>query len=366
MHSAEEAEETNRSMRASRWQPRLPGSAERLKSSVFAVERSAGIFRLLRDSRWRSARLLILCYHGVSQEDEHEALRELYVPADLLRRRMTALRDGGYQVLSLSDGLDRLAAGTLPARAVTITFDDGFVDFSRVAYPILKEFQFPATVYVSTEYVQRQLPAFPAIVAYILWRARGRKADGCGITSDGLPLRTATAPERLATLGRITAGLESMDPVQRDERAAAIAARLGVDYASIKQKRLFYLMTTQELANIDRSLIDVQLHTHRHTQPHDRDLFQKELDDNRTVLTSAGILNSTLRHFCYPNGEVRHELPVWLREQGIRSATTCLPGIADRNCNTLLMPRFVDTQDVSPLKFEAWLCGAAALLPKRG
>ncbi len=349
--------------------PSKPVSAtEALKAGVFSVGRSTGFFHVLRDSRWRSTRLLVLCYHGVSQADEHEGVRELYVPADLFRRRMIALRNGGYRVLPLAEGLERLASGTLPPRAVALTFDDGFVDFSRVAAPILEEFKYPATVYVSTEYVEAQLPVFPPVLPYLVWKARGRDADGNGITVDGSALKTGTEAERAETVARLGTSVAEMklkEPVARDEFAARVAQRLGLDYASIKRDRLLHLMTEQEVADLRRDLFDIQLHTHRHTQPNDRQLFQSEISDNRQALAKMGASPQTLTHFCYPNGEVRPELPVWLRELGVQSATTCVPGIADRDSDALLIPRFVDTQDVDSLKFEAWLCGAAALLPRR-
>jgi peptidoglycan/xylan/chitin deacetylase (PgdA/CDA1 family) len=347
---------------------RFASSTEAIKSSIFAVGNSIGLFELVRNSAWRASRLLILCYHGVSQVDEHQAMQTLYVPPDLLRSRFAALKKGGYAVVSLREGLDRLEAGTLPPRAVALTFDDGLVDFYRVAYPMLCEFGFPATAYVATQYVQQQLPAFPAILSYILWATRGREVDGRGIVTDGLPLATRTEAERAMSVGRLTATARALgadSPRLRDEYAAQVARRSGVDYDSIKRQRLFYLMTQQELAELDPRLVDVQLHTHTHSQPPDRARFHREIADNRDVIAAAGVSRAALDHFCYPNGETRPELPTWLREEGIRSATTCVPGLAHRRADPLLLPRFVDTQNVSALKFEAWLCGAATLLPRR-
>jgi peptidoglycan/xylan/chitin deacetylase (PgdA/CDA1 family) len=264
--------------------------------------------------------------------------------------------------------LDRLAAGTLPRRSVAITFDDGFVDFHRLAYPMLREFGFPATVYVSTEYAERQLPVFPPILNYILWKGKGREIDGRGLTRSGTPLRTFTTFERSAALTALLESLEASGPIDaeaRDNFSAELAARLGVDYADIRRRRLFHLMTPLEIGEVSGSGIDVQLHTHRHVQPRDFGLFAREIADNRAALSRAGIAENELKHFCYPSGEIRPELPGWLRCQGVVSATTCAPNIVDADCDALLVPRFIDTQDVTPLKFEAWLCGAAALLPKR-
>ena len=116
------------------------------KAVILSISRQVGFFRVVRWSDWRSGRLAILCYHGISQSDQHEWRPGLYVSQKTFRRRMQMLADGGYQVLPLSEALQGLRSGELPPRSVAITFDDGFVDFYQLAFPILKEFAFPATV----------------------------------------------------------------------------------------------------------------------------------------------------------------------------------------------------------------------------
>jgi hypothetical protein len=135
----------------------LPTS--RLKAAKLALLRLAkktGLSGAMRDGAWRRRRLLILAYHGISITDEHEWSPELYLPHDGLRARFELLRDEGYNVVSLREGVERLRAGTLPPRSVALTFDDGMVDFQR-AVPLLQEFRFPATVFVTTYYAQKRL-----------------------------------------------------------------------------------------------------------------------------------------------------------------------------------------------------------------
>ncbi|HPQ17113.1 MAG TPA: hypothetical protein PLP04_17920, partial [Bryobacteraceae bacterium] len=100
-----------------------------LKRTVLRTARNTGVFRTAADSRWRQRRLLILCYHGVSIEDEHEWNPELYMPPAVLERRFALLRNNGFRVLPLDEALSRLYSGSLPPRSVALTFDDGFYDF---------------------------------------------------------------------------------------------------------------------------------------------------------------------------------------------------------------------------------------------
>jgi hypothetical protein len=70
-------------------------------------------------------------------------------------------------------------------------------------------------------------------------------------------------------------------------------------------------------------------------------------------------------HFCYPNGTYRAaHLPV-LEREGIESATTCDPDIASSASHRLLLPRFVDSEMGTQLRFEAWVTGTAMWLPRR-
>jgi peptidoglycan/xylan/chitin deacetylase (PgdA/CDA1 family) len=336
----------------------------RAKDGIFAATQRLGLDRVVRDSRWRKRRLLILCYHGVSQADEHLALRELYVPQQHLRRRFEVLRDSGYQVLPLGEALELRASGALPKRSVVLTFDDGFVDFFRVAYPLLREFGYPATVYVTTRYVQAQMPVFPPVASLILWRAP-RAIFDVSVAGRGLQVDTTTDQSRRIAAERIhDAFRDCSDPVQTNSQMGALSRALGVDYQAICTDRLLFLMTKGEMAELADSLVDVQLHTHSHSQPLDRLRFQQDLAVNRREIQSIGLRRQPADHYCYPSGEVRPELPGWLRDVGVSSATTCMPGIVAPSTAALLLPRFIDTQDTSEEKFRAWLSGVAVFLPR--
>src|SRR5712691_1642264 len=96
-----------------------------LKVSMLRSARRLGVFAAVERSPWRNQRLLILCYHGLSFEDEHDWSPGLYLSAQTFRDRMCILRDSRYHVLPLEEALRRLKEGTLPPRSVVITFDDG-------------------------------------------------------------------------------------------------------------------------------------------------------------------------------------------------------------------------------------------------
>ncbi len=67
------------------------------------------------------------------------------------RAHLDLLRDGGYSVLPLADIAEHLRKGTpLPERCVAITIDDAFRSFLKGAMPLLREYHYPATLFVNS------------------------------------------------------------------------------------------------------------------------------------------------------------------------------------------------------------------------
>jgi hypothetical protein len=123
-----------------------------VKRRVLGASSRLGILRGIRDSAWRQRRLLILCYHSISIDDEHEWSGTYSMAPAVLESRLRMLRDGRYNVLPLDEACAGLYEGTLPPRSVALTFDDGMFDFHARAWPLLQRFGFPATVYLTTYY----------------------------------------------------------------------------------------------------------------------------------------------------------------------------------------------------------------------
>src|SRR6476661_658915 len=118
--------------------PSAPDALRRLRTGVLRACRAAGVLSIVRDSGWRQHRVLIIGYHGVALEDEHEWQPHLYMSAASFEARLEMIRRGGYAVLPLDEALTRLQRGSLPKRSVVLTFDDGYYNFYRQVYPALR------------------------------------------------------------------------------------------------------------------------------------------------------------------------------------------------------------------------------------
>jgi peptidoglycan/xylan/chitin deacetylase (PgdA/CDA1 family) len=335
------------------------------KRTALHLLNGLGLSHLVRNSAWRRSRLLILCYHGISLDDEHEWDSSLYMsPADF-EGRLRSIQRGGYGVLPLGIALDRLYANALREPTVAITFDDGICDFLQRAYPLLEKYGFPATVYLTTYYCEHQQPVFPSFCSYVLWKGRDAILDTAGIldAQEQWDLRTSVGRDGAFKSIIEFADRRRLTAEEKNTLAEAVARRLGVDYDSLIAKRILHLLNPREVADLAARGVDFQLHTHRHYAPPDRVLFRREVHDNRERIRSMA--GSQPTHFCYPCGYHEREWLAWLAEAGVRSATTGQPGLASLRTNPLLLPRLVDSGHLAPLEFEAWLGGVAALLPRR-
>lgn len=336
-----------------------------VKRASLGFAKNLGAFHLVGRSRWRHERLLILCYHGISRDDEHLWKPPLYMQRPVFAARMELLNRGGYSVLPLGEAIQRMYSGDLPERSVAITFDDGGFDFYSEAYPILRSYDFPATVYLTTYYNDHQFPIFHLICWYMLWKRQGHSFAMQEVTGSGSVVKLDGGTDLRAIVDELAnfARNEDLTAEQKNDLARRLADALDLDYGDLLKRRVLQLMNPGEVKELAEQGVDFQLHTHRHRSPRERDLFHKELRDNRTSMER--ITGSAPRHFCYPSGRHRPEFLPWLREAGVISATTCDPDLASSTSDPLLLPRLVDVESLSTTEFQGWLTGASSWLPRR-
>ena len=338
---------------------------KKLKQAALGCLKTLGVFTLAQNSRWRQNRLLIIAYHGFSLEDEHLWNPDLFMSPDYFRGRLGLLKQRGCAVLPLGEAIRRLYANDLPGNCVALTFDDGNYDFYKVALPILKEFNLPATVYLTTSYVRYNRPVFDSICSYLLWKGRNTTLDLRQIVGRDEKLDLSDDAARVAAYDHLIefASRRNLSAEEKDALVTELARRLKIDYDALCAKRILHLLNPEEVRQLAAEGIDIQLHTHHHWAPLNHQMFSREVEENRINIHE--MTGSWARHFCYPGGNFNHDLLAWLEEMKITTATTCDPGLASHKSNPLLLPRLVDTTPLSPIEFEGWLTGVSAALPRR-
>ena len=100
-------------------------------------------------------RLPILMYHSIDRvSDKNDRMS---VSPDVFERQMKFLRDNKYNVIPLDKAVSYIKEGKRPpAKTISITIDDGYSNNFTNAYPVLKKYNLPATIFVITNLVGKE------------------------------------------------------------------------------------------------------------------------------------------------------------------------------------------------------------------
>lgn len=333
--------------------------ASPVKERLLAVAGHAGAFAAARAVTRRSLR--ILAYHGIWITPGHQFGNRLFMSPEQFEARMTWLARSRFPVLPLGEAVERLAADDLPPCATVITIDDGWHTTHTHMLPVLERLKLPATVYVTSYYMERREPVVNVAINYLT-----QASSRASVVLDGLPLggthALATLAERETLAHGLHAAVEAVEGL--DARVTALlglSERFGVPHEPWMTNGQFHNMSPDDVADAGRRGLDIQLHTHRHRGVMNETL-DIELADNRAALSRAIGGTARLDHFCYPSGEYRHSAEAALAAAGICSATLVAHGINPPGTHPYRLRHFLDGRSVSHTVFEAYLSGALRII----
>lgn len=153
--------------------------------------------------------ITIVTYHSIGVP-----LDPYTVSPDAFARQMHFINEN-YSLLPLGDLFSHVERNGSLHRAVVVTFDDAFLDFFEVAYPILTDHNIPATVFVPTGYIG----------GYNGW-------DAGGDTYRRKPLMTEGQLSTLHEGGLISLGSHTVDHVRMAQLPPADMQRQTLDSKS--------------------------------------------------------------------------------------------------------------------------------------
>ena len=328
----------------------------RLRLAFLLLSKGIGLFRV---ARWLTReQLKILCYHGFELVDEAAFRPKLFMKPERFACRLETIRRWGLHVLPLDEAVERLYARTLPKNAVVITVDDGFQSFQRLAVPHLLRYAFPATVYVTSYYVEHPNPIFRLVVQYMFWKTRKRQIALKGVLWSPDRLVDLSDPLQVerVTWDCINFGEQQGDELSRGEICEQLGTLLEISYEEVVRSRILHLMSPEQLHSLRDADVTINLHTHRHTFPaDDQAAAEREITDNRAALQRMGV--GAGRHFCYPSGQWEQRQSLWLDNLGVKSSTTCDPGQNSPETPRHALRRYLDSGNIHQLEFEASVSG---------
>ena len=94
----------------------------------------------------------VLYYHSVDPSEANEVI----ISPEKLREELTFIKDSGYTTLTMSELNDYILNNApIPEKSIVITFDDGYADNYANAFPILKELDMKATIFVISNFTDK-------------------------------------------------------------------------------------------------------------------------------------------------------------------------------------------------------------------
>jgi peptidoglycan/xylan/chitin deacetylase (PgdA/CDA1 family) len=214
-----------------------------------------------------------------------------------------------------------------PSRAFAVTFDEGYETVFSTAAPILRHFQVPATVYVTTSFVDANAMPWIDRIEFCLERVRRGSVELPG--ADGRFAFSSTSGKR-ELLTRLRGVVRGDRAVDVEALVQSVAAQCGVSAPVASRDALDLKLSWDQVRALHEDpLFLVGGHSHRHTiwagLPHDA------LD--REIMLSLDMLRSkagcTTRHYSYPKESRRAysaEVIDALRRHGIACCPTAEPG----------------------------------------
>jgi peptidoglycan/xylan/chitin deacetylase (PgdA/CDA1 family) len=261
----------------------------------------------------------------------------------------------GHRVLTLDELAELTRARRVPAGAVAVTFDDGYLDTLVNARPRLVAAGVPATVFVATEHVASQRSFFWDELERLLGDGPQPPQLTLSLPDGTRSWRTETPELRGRARHQIhqliqPAAPETIDVVLAELAAWADGAGRGDDRRP---------MTIDELRGLAAdSLVTVGAHTRRHTNLGFRAeaTQREEIEGSRADLCDW--LGDTPSGFSYPYGIPGVDFDATTRrlvaDAGFRYAVANHPGVVGADSDPYALPRYF-VPDLAGDEFAAWL-----------
>lgn len=276
-----------------------------------------------------NGKLSILIYHQVLED--FDPLRPFEPTAAIFDWQM-ALLSRYFLPMSLEEAAQRLRNGSLPANAVCVTFDDGYLNNLTVAQPILARHGIPATVYVATAFSHGRNMWNDRLLHLFADPLRNQ------LVLDGEVTHFETWAQRRELAQLWLGRLKYLPTQERTERINELCHDNSVE----EQAPL--MMSPAQIKVLSASGVEVGAHSVNHPILKVLSIEEQEWEVCESKVELERWVGRPVKHFAYPNGVWGKDLDegtVKVVEQaGFDTAVITDWGISDGGTSPWLLKRF--------------------------
>lgn len=273
----------------------------------------------------------IIMYHGLTdQKDQLGNYHGKHLHIQTFRKNLQFLK-GYYPIISLKAFVDHCLLKTpIPKNSVVLTFDDGYESNYILAYPVLKEFNAHATIFLSTDFIEQKQFIWPNRIEYAILTTR-HSSLRLPLNNEEMVFDLSQDSAKKEAIHDIKTLLKPLDNTQKNDL-------LDIIERSLEQRLMFNAatpaihrpLTWQQIKQMAQSnLVDIGAHTCSHAilAQCTPDLMNEEIIIPKKTIEER--LNTECSLFCYPyggEGTFNSLTKECLRRSGYRCALTTING----------------------------------------
>ena len=309
-----------------------------MKQLMLNMMCTVGVFAPFRVANRNNT--LIVTYHRFSETTQPNmtSAKVLAAQLDYLTSR--------YRILPLAEVVDRLAQGkSLPVRTAAITIDDGYHDAYDVALPLFRHYQAPATLFVTTGFLDRAIWLWTDKTRYLIGKTLVVESEA-RIAGQTLQLNCKNDEARQKTAVRINDLLKSLPDEVKENELSRLAEALAVELPLLPPKHLGPIRWDQA-REMDAAGMAIESHTVTHpilTNVDDARL-KWELCESKARLESE--LQRPAQVFCYPNGADSPRIRNAVIQAGYTGAVGTIHGLNDARTDIFCLQRIHSEPDMA-------------------
>jgi peptidoglycan/xylan/chitin deacetylase (PgdA/CDA1 family) len=230
-----------------------------------------------------------------------------------------------YRVVSMAELSRHLERGDSPETVVGVTFDDGYRDNYEYAFPILKRYNIPASIFLTTGSLDSGEPLWFERLAEALKKTAQEFLD----LEFDIPRRywLRSPAERLDANGKVFALLRVLSDGDRRQRLAEILTRLG---EPVEWERRGKMLSWDQVRQMKTAGVDFGGHTVTHPFLSKLTPEQAAWEVSECKRRIEEEVQSEVEFFAYPNGREEDFAPSnkeILRNAGYHAAVTTIWGM---------------------------------------
>lgn len=296
----------------------------------------------------------ILMYHGFSDSKNHDGIENYqgkHINNELFRSQIAYIKKH-YNVISLDYFISCCREGKKPPkRSIVITIDDGYKSNYTIAYPVFREFNIPATIFLTTDFVGNKNFLWVDRLEYAINNTQVKNLK-LRIGDEELSFPLYTKQDKILCDKSLRSRLKWMQNELIGKTIKEVEEKLNVCIAVAKNvPKIYEPLEWEEVCEmIKTSKVTIGSHTHQHLilARYEKAVIQKELIVSKAIIQKETGINTSL--FCYPNGAIgdfNAQTKKIIREYGYSCALTTVSGMADEFSDLFTLKRLsIDNNDL--------------------